>query len=53
MYRNYREYREEIEERKAKRFVKQCKLGEDGRCIGCCRTIEEISEVGQKKYVDD
>ena len=53
MYRQWREYCEEVEERKAKRCVKQCKLGEDGRCIGCCRTLEEIAEAGRKKDVDD
>lgn len=53
MYRSYREYLEEVEERKAKRCVRECKLGEDGRCIGCCRTIEEITEAGRKKDVDD
>jgi len=49
--RRLREDWAEVEERK--RCVKKCKLGEDGRCIGCCRTIEEISEAGRKKNVDD
>ena len=53
MYRSWRERCEEVDARKTKRCVKQCKLGEDGRCIGCCRTIEEISEAGRKKDVDD
>ena len=51
MARKLHEYWQEVDERK--RCVKKCKLGKDGRCVGCRRTIEEISEAGRKKDVDD
>lgn len=30
-----------------------CKLDENGVCIGCGRTIEEIKEAGCRSYLGD